>query len=158
MSGYKATFASKLTDVGSVAQEPLGTIRVEGNKKYKYVNIKNHTATVAGVAGSMVGYYALTGYLNNRVVIDLSDADSPVFAAGALCGTVVGTLDVDYYGWIQIKGACTLDTAVTNGAASDPIYLSTTDKTCVLPTATETQSICGCSYNTTTGVVLDCKE
>jgi len=157
MAGIKQTFVTKLTDVNSTAQEVLGTLRFEGNKVYKYVNIKNTTATVAGAAGSLVGYFAATGYLNNRVVIDESDADAAVNPAGALCGTVAGVLTVDYYGWIQIRGYCILDTAVTSGAAGSPFYLlgSTTDKTGSILTAV-TQAQCGVSMNTTTGVVLTC--
>lgn len=61
MAGIKQTFVTKLTDVNSTAQEVLGTLRFEGNKVYKYVEIKNTTATVAGAAGDPVAYFAATG-------------------------------------------------------------------------------------------------
>lgn len=144
------------------AHNELGAIWWIGNKAYKYVNIKNTTATVAGALGDPVGYFAVTGYGANRVVIDESDADNPPLCAGVLQGTVVGTLTVDYWGWIQIKGAATLVTAVTNGTSGAPVFLlgSTTDKT--MQRANEADSaavykqVCGYSLNTTTGVYLDC--
>lgn len=156
MAGLKQTFVTKLTDVNSTAQEVLGSLRFENNKVYKYVEIKNTTATVAGVAGDCVAYFAATGYGNNRVVLDLSDADATVaFAAGILCGTITGTLGVSEYGWIQIKGAATLSIAVTSGAAGKTFKLTTVDKTATVGTAA-TDNVMGISVNATTGVCLDC--
>ena len=155
MAGLRQTFLTKLTDVNTSDTEGVGTLRYEGGKWYKWVNFKNTTATVAGAAGSLVGYFAVTGYGNNRVVADLSDADAAVFCAGATLAAVTGTLTVDYYCWIQIKGAITLDTAVGSGAAGSPFYLTSTDKTGAIMSAA-TQSKAGISANTTTSVVLDC--
>lgn len=155
MRGMKQVFVTRLTDTDLTDKEGIGSLRQEGNAWYKYCKIMNTTATVAGVAGSLVGYFAATGYAAHRVVLDLSDADSAVFCAGALCGSVVGTLTVPYYGWVQIKGPCTLDTAVGSGAAGSPFYLGNTDKTAAISSAA-TQSNAGISMNTTTGVVLDC--
>lgn len=151
---------SDLATVSTTQNDTLGRLRFEGGKWYKYVNIKNHTATVAGAAGDPVGYYAVTGYTNNRVVIDLSDADSPAFAAGVLMGTVTGTLDVDYYGWIQCTGAATVVTAVSSGAAGAPFTLNATDKTFAKAAESDSaavyKQVAGISINTTTGVVLTC--
>lgn len=156
MAGIKQTFVTKLTDVNSTAQEVLGTLRFEGNKVYKYVEIKNTTATVAGVAGDCVAYFAATGYGNNRVVLDVSDADATVaFAAGILCGTITGTLTVAEYGWIQIKGPATLNIAVTSGAAGKTFKMTTVDKIATVGTAA-TDNVMGISMNATTGVCLDC--
>lgn len=156
MAGIKQTFVTKLTDVNTTAQEVLGTLRFDGNKVYKYVEIKNTTATVAGAIGDAVAYFAATGYGNNRVVVDLSDADATVpFAAGTLCGVITGTLTVAEYGWIQIKGPATMSVAVTSGAAGKTFKLSTTDKTASVSTAA-TDNNMGVSMNSTTGVCLDC--
>jgi len=156
----KTSFVTPLTSVETVAKEGLGSIRFQGGKWYKYVLFQNTTATVAGAAGSLVGYYAATGYTSNRVVADLTDADGVPFAAGATLAAVTGTLTVAYYCWIQIKGAIVLDTSVTNGAAGAPFYLSTTDKTGVRTVEVDSGGAvkrnAGISYNTTTGVVLDC--
>lgn len=164
MSGLKQTFITKLTDVNSTAQEPLGTLRYENNYVYKYVEIKNTTATVAGALGSPVGYFALTGYVSNRVVVDQSDSDNPPICAGILQGDIVGTLGVSEFGWIQIKGAATLGIAVTNGTAGAPIYLlgGATDKT--MQRANEVDAagvykqVAGFSRNATTGIIINCPE
>lgn len=154
-AGLKQVWMSPLTEVNSVAKEVLGAHRYENGKWYKYVNLKNTTATVAAAAGSLVAYFAATGYGNNRVVVDLTDADSAVFVAGAMVAAVAGVLTVDYYAWMQIKGLCTLDTAIGSGAAGSPWYLTSTDKTGAIASAA-TQAVGGISMNTTTGVILDC--
>lgn len=158
-SGIKQIFATKLTDIDTVQREQLGTIRIEGNKVYKYCLIQNTTATVAGAAGSLVGYFAATGYTSHRVVIDLTDADSQPSGAGALCGTVTGTAGTAYYGWVQIKGACTLDTAIINGTAGVPFHLTTTDKTGQRSNEADStgayKTVMGRCMNSTTGVILD---
>lgn len=155
-------FISPLTEVTTVQKEPLGTLRFEGKKRYKYVAIKNTTATVAGAAGSMVAYGAVTGYDNNLVVVDLTDADAIPIAAGVLLATVTGTAGTTYYGWVQYQGRATLDTAVTNGAIGAPFYLSTTDKTCVRTVEVDSggavKQNAGVSFNATTGVILRCVE
>ena len=161
-SGIKQAFASKLTDVDSVAREALGTLRFEGNKVFKYVEIKNVTATVAGAKGDPVGYAATgaNGYLNSKVVLDLTDADNPALMAGVLQGTVTGTLGTSYFGWIQIRGPATLLTAVTNGAAGAAFTMVATDKTCIKAAESDAaavyKQVAGWSYNATTGVVLGC--
>jgi hypothetical protein len=156
MSGLKQTFLTPLTEVSSVAKEILGSLRFENNKIYKYVNIKNTTATVAGAIGDLVAYFASTGYASNRVVVDLSDADATMpFGAGILCGVVTGTLTVDYYGWIQIKGPATITVAVTSGVAGQSFKMSATDKTGTIATAV-TDNRVGVCVNTTTSVALDC--
>jgi hypothetical protein len=155
MQGMKQVFITKLTDVSLTDKEGIGTIRQEGGCWYKYVMIKNHTATVAGAAGTLVGYYATTGFGAHRVVVDLSDADTIPVPAGALCGTVTGTLDVAYYGWVQTCGPVTLDTAVTSAAAGKNFIMSTTDKTGTVATNGVNMNA-GVCLNGTTGVVLMC--
>ncbi|KKM65406.1 hypothetical protein LCGC14_1491550, partial [marine sediment metagenome] len=54
--GIQKIFVTQLTAVDAVAKEPLGTIRFDGNKVYKYVELANITATVAGVAGDIASY------------------------------------------------------------------------------------------------------
>jgi hypothetical protein len=156
MSGLKQTFVTKLTDVNTVAQEPLGTLRFEGIKVYKYVEFKNTTATVAGAAGTMVAYNAATGHLNNKVVADLTDADAIPIPAGTTLATVTGTLATSYYCWIQIRGDSTLDTAVTSGAVGKGFTLTTTDRTCTVAVAGDVSPYAGISLDGTTGVILNC--
>lgn len=155
MKGIKQVFATKLTDIDTTDREGVGTVRIEGSKVYKYCLIKNTTATVAGAAGSLVGYFAGTGYGASRVVVDLSDADTIPVCAGALLATVTGTAGTSYYGWVQVQGAITLDTAVTSGAAGKTFFLSTTDKTGTVG-ANAYDQIAGVSLDGTTSVLLRC--
>lgn len=159
MAGLKQTFVTKLTDVNASAQEPLGTIRVENNKVYKYVQILN-SATVAGVAGDLVVYFAATGYINNRVCVRAADGDATTpFGAGALVAPVTGAAGVSEYGWIQVEGAATLSNNVTNGAAGGQFYKTTADKVGQLLVATNAaviQNSMGVCLNATTGVCLYC--
>lgn len=116
--GIQKIFVTQLTAVDSVAKEPLGTIRFDGNKIYKYVELANITATVAGVAGSIASYSADL-YDVNKVVLDADDADTKPIGAGVLQATVVGVLAVSEFCWIQIKGGATLNVVPVAGSAVD---------------------------------------
>lgn len=131
MYGIKKVFATRLSDVDVVDREGVGTIRIEGNRVYKYLKILNVTATVAGVAGDAIGYGA-DKYDLNTAVIDESDADTIPIPAGILCGTVAGVLATAYYCWSQIVGPAIVTVTVAGSAvAGDPFRLvgGTTDKT-----------------------------
>lgn len=154
-SGIKQAFASKLTDVDTVARDQLGTLRFEGNKVYKYCKLRNITATVAVAAGTLLAYEAADGYANHHVVSDHTDADAAINPAGVAGAVVAGILATDYYIWVQVKGQATLDTAVTSGAAGSPFYMTAADKSSAIVSAV-TQSPVGRSMNATTGVILDC--
>lgn len=153
--GIKQAFLTKLTDIDTKDVEGIGSLRIEGSKVYKYCLIKNTTATVAGAAGSLVAYFAGTGYGTSRVVVDLTDADTIVVCAGALLATVTGTAGTSYWGWVQVVGAITLDTAVSSGAAGKSFFLSTTDKTGTVGANAYDQKA-GVSLDGTTSVVLTC--
>lgn len=127
MPQLQSAILGALTDVGTTQQNALGEIRWEGGKAYKYVQIKNTTATVAGVAGD-VACYAADGYSDNLVVLDKSDANTAPIGAGVIQAAVTGTAGTSYYGWIQVKGAATLNTALGGSAASgDPLTPGTSD-------------------------------
>lgn len=148
---YQDIFVTQISDVDSSARDTVGAIRILDNKKYKYVMIKNTTATVAGVAGDPVAYFpgAVDG-TSARVVIDLTDADTIPVPAGFLCGTVAGTLTVAYYGWIQLTGQVTVPTAVTSGVVGNPVYLTTTDKTC----AKSVEADSAAAYKANMGILI----
>lgn len=170
MPSQQSAIIGALTDVTTSATNDLGTIYVEKSsggtvKRYKYVMIKNVTATVAGAAGSMVAYSTVAngGYSSNWVTVDLTDADNLPFAAGALLATVTGTAGTAYYGWIQIGGLVTLDTAITSGADGAPIYLTATDKTAAKAIEADStgvyKQVCGIAYDASEKiVVLTCPE
>lgn len=128
-SGIKKIFATPLSAVNTSAKEELGTIRFEGNDVYKYVKIRNVTATVAGVAGDPVAY-RVDEYDAHHVVLDITDADTIPIGAGCIQGTVTGTLATDYFGWIKIKGLQAIPTALAGTpAVGDDVGILATDKT-----------------------------
>jgi hypothetical protein len=108
------------------AEFKLGTIGMTSDgKMYKYVQYNAGAGTIAAVAGNVVGYFApagdfaAEGYTNNKVTSDVSDA---LVAAGVLQAVIADT----GYGWIQIRGAATLTTALVSGADGNTLVLSTT--------------------------------
>lgn len=120
------------TDVVSSSPEfTPGTIGMNHDGKvWKYVKIMNTTATVAGVAGDLVSYFKEVGHGQARVVTDVTDADGVPIGAGLLGGTIVGTLAVAEYGWIQIKGPATANQALAGTPLDgEPLVASATDKT-----------------------------
>ena len=101
---------------GSPPEFTAGTIGMDyDGKMYKYVKYDTGAGSVAGAAGNVAYYYTLDGYKLNTVTSDLSD--SIELGAGVL---VAAMADGDY-GWIQIKGAATVTTALTAGADGDPL-------------------------------------
>lgn len=146
-------FKTQLSDVNTTAVDIVGSLRWENDKLYKYTMIKNTTATVAGVAGDPVAYFAGGASIqgeDSRVVIDLTDADTIPVCAGFLMGTVTGTLTVAYYGWIQLTGVVTVPTAITSGVVGNPVYLTTTDKTLAKAVEVDTAG----AYKQTAGVEI----
>ena len=95
--------------------EPGTHYTAEDGKVYKYVQYDSGAGSVAAVAGNVTYYYTLDGYKNHQVTSDLSD--SVEIGAGVLQAVIEDT----GYGWIQIKGAATLTTALTAGADGDPL-------------------------------------
>lgn len=94
----------------------LGAVVEDGvTKIYKYVQYDTGAGSVAAVSGNVAYYYTLDGYRLNQVTSDLSD--SVEIGAGVL-QSAPGDGD---YCWIQIKGAATLNTALTAGADGDPL-------------------------------------
>jgi len=125
----KQIFNQAIDEVSSTLKDKLGDWRFVDGKVYKYVKLQNATATVAGVSGDPVAYGATSGYDNNLVVLDMSDAESQPVGAGFLNATVVGTLATAYYVWITIKGLVTVPTAVGSGVVGSTVRLTSTDKT-----------------------------
>jgi hypothetical protein len=106
--GLKQTFATTLAANDATQQESaLGLIRFDGNKTYRYVYVVDKAVT------------------EGDSVCQASSADGVVSAdrSGgsqvALCvrGVAIGAISSGYYGWIQIKGVCTVqcDGAVVTG-------------------------------------------
>lgn len=105
--------------LGASSQIPLfkpGQVAMDyDGKVYKYVEYKEGTAAVDGVAAEVAYYYTLDGYKLNQVTSDLSDS----VELGA--GVLVNAMSDGDFGWIQIKGPATLALALTAGADGDPL-------------------------------------
>lgn len=113
--GIKRVFATGLTETSIIDLEGIGSIRIEGNKVYKWVKYNNGAGSVASVAGDVGYYYGLSGdavsggYENSEVTMDLTDA---YLGAGVFQAVIADAS----YGWVQIRGPATLTTALLAGA------------------------------------------
>lgn len=101
--GQKQTFVTGITDYNTVNRDGLGTIRAENNAVYKYVQF---TGTTAVNAGDAVCYVAAASD-GSAVVVD--NANTPLGAGVSQVAVPAGTVA---YGWIQVKGLCTLGRAL----------------------------------------------
>ncbi len=122
----------------------LGAIGVaidaQGTKMYRYVKLRNETATVAVAAGDMLAYLASPANTAeyHTVVSDNSDAATKPIAAGMARATVAGAQNTAYYGWVQCAGFATVNQTIAGTPADgDGLFLSTTDKTLTLATAAD---------------------
>lgn len=103
------SWKTSLTEENSTAQELLGSIREGDNKVYKYVKFSGTTALVAGQAVCYV--------ITDETMTTVDSANAAICAGGALFShSGTGTA---YYGWIQIRGLFTMNSAVTAGAAGN---------------------------------------
>lgn len=127
--GRKHVFLTPLNAVELTDKEGVGTLRFEGNKVYKWVKFLNVTATVAVAAGDGVAYFAEVGHNTNRVVSDISDADSAPVGAGIVGATIAGVAGTAEYVWIQIQGPVTVLQAIADTPIDgQEVSMSTTDK------------------------------
>jgi hypothetical protein len=152
----KTIFNSALTDSFEKDVEGVGSIRVEGNKVYKFVKFDNGTGNIAAAAGNAVGYLKATGYSTSTVTCDVSDTDNIV--AGALLAVVPD----GYYCWVQIQGAATLAVALDDAPADGgPLVMGTTDaalgKAAVSGNAEASLAVCGLAEDASEKkVILNC--
>lgn len=99
----QTTFGSKVTLVETTQRHPLGTIRIEGNKTYKYMKAGGAIHALDGCATSAAGTVVVTG---------------ANFKACGVNTSRVTLADGDYF-WMQVAGEVTGDATVnlaTNGA------------------------------------------
>ena len=112
---FDAASTYKANELGSVAKfRDVGDTDY-GTAYFKYVQYKEGSAAVDGVAGEVCYYYTLDGVKNNQVSSDLSD--SVEIGAGFMHA---GPSDAEYL-WIQLTGPATLTIALTAGADGDPL-------------------------------------
>jgi hypothetical protein len=139
--------AADWTTVREFALGTLGaTVGPQGTKLYRYVKLRNETATVAVVAGDMLAYLASPAAgsgatLNDEfhtVVSDNTDAATKPIAAGMAGAAVAGVLATAYFGWVQTAGFATVNQTIAGTPTDgDALFLATTDKTLTLATAAD---------------------
>lgn len=152
-------------DWTTTAEHQLGTIGTNitstGSETYKYVALRNETATVAVADGDFVAYLAApaTDAEINTVVSDFTDASLKPMGAGVVRATVAGVLATNYYGWVQTRGYIVLNQALGGTvAAGDALMCSTTDKAVTLATAAD-DYICAIGHvDATKNVRLCCVD
>jgi len=121
ISGIKRIFATQLSDLDTFDKEGVGTLRQEGNKKYKYVRFVPGTATIAIVAGTAVAYKTISSM---TVTADSSDClASGLLGAGMAVAAQAGTATL--FGWIQVKGLVTAMPNAASGAAGNGLIMGT---------------------------------
>jgi len=82
-------------------------------KLYKYVQYDTGAGPVAAVAGNVAYYYAPGGTSAGATTVVTSDLSD---SAGLGAGVLQAVLADGEYGWIQVAGTATLNTALTAGA------------------------------------------
>jgi hypothetical protein len=130
----------------------IGDIHVShNNKTYRFVQYESGAGSVAAVAGNVCYFYAPSGAsagATNMVTSDLSD--SAEIGAGVLQAAIP---DGDY-GWIQVKGVATLNTALTAGADGDPLTpTGATDGTLDV-VAAATDAVCAYAIDASAKIVM----
>ena len=140
-------FSADWTSTPEFALGTMGmTIDAQGTKTFRYVKLRNETATVAVASGDMLAYLASPvagsgATLNHEfhtVVSDNTDAATKPIAAGVAGATVAGVASTAYYGWVQCGGFAIVNQTIAGTPADgDALFLSTTDKTLTLATAAD---------------------
>lgn len=155
MTIMKAVWPNKLTDV-STREVPglnLGDIRYQDGKFYKWVQYVEGTGALDLAAGDVVHYVDVTGYKNNKVTADVSDASGAEIGAGVVLAPVTENLS---YMWIQLTGFAQLSTALGGTAGDgDPLtVVGAADK--ALTKAAEADS--AATYKHVCAIALDASE
>jgi len=149
----------------STPEHALGTIGANitstGTETYKYVALRNETATVATTDGALVAYLAAPGTDAeiNTVVSDFTDASLKPIGAGVTRAIVAGTLATNFYGWIQTRGYKIMTVALGGTvAAGDALMASTTDMALTLATAADDHCCAVGHVDATKNVRLCCVD
>lgn len=113
--GTKRVWTDAVTDVNDSDVNGVGALRWQGTKCYKYVQYDTGAGPVAAVAGNVCYYYGVDGYELSKVTSDLSDS------IGIGAGVLQSAPTDGQYCWVQIRGAATVNTALTAGADGDAL-------------------------------------
>lgn len=144
--------AADLTGANSGKAPGIGDIYVSNdNKTYRFVKYNSGAGAIAAVAGNAVGFYAPGGVsaaAYNEVTSDVSDTA----ANGA--GVLVGAPGNGEYGWIQVKGICTLTTALVSGGDGNALIMSATTDGTLKVAAAVTDTVCAYAIDASAKVVM----
>lgn len=138
--------------VDKVAAFALGTIGQDNlGKKYKYVQYETGAGPVAAVVGNVAYYYAPGGVSAGATGVVTSDlSDSANVGAGVLMSTPAD----GEYGWVQISGPATLNTALTAGADGNALTaVGATDGTLDV-SALVTDFICAAAIDASAKIIM----
>lgn len=103
-----------LTVIDTTPKFTLGFVaQLQSGKKYKYVQYNTGAGAVAAVANNVCYYYAPSGASAGATTVVTSDLSD---SAGVGAGVLQAALTNGTYGWIQVTGTATLNTALTAGA------------------------------------------
>jgi hypothetical protein len=105
-----------LTNIDTVQEFPVHTIREEDGKTYRYVKFDNGAGNVAAVAGNLCYWTATSG----TVTSDESDSSIPA-------GIFMAVLTDGSWGWIQTRGLATVNNEGTDIALGAAMIASSTD-------------------------------
>lgn len=139
MSGSKYIFATQTTDTKTSDVEGVGRLRWEDDSCFRWV--KNPTTNYTPTQGDVVCHQFTDGISTTNGVLTtaLMNIYKPVtatlgFMAGVVCGlnwaASTGT-NPAVYGWIQVKGPCTLATITTASAAGGNSLIAVNGQTYV---------------------------
>ncbi|TGS47533.1 MULTISPECIES: hypothetical protein [unclassified Mesorhizobium] len=132
--------AAQLTGANSGKAPKVGDLYESyDSKSYRFVKYNQGAGAIAAVANNVVGFYAPGGTSTgvwNEVTSDVSDTA----ANGA--GVLAGAPGNGEYGWIQVKGPATLNTALVSGASGQALALSVTTDGTLKVAAAVTETVC----------------
>ena len=152
-TSIKKIFATKLTEFSTADKEGIGVIRREGAKTYKYVKYNQGVGTVAAVAGNMTAYKSDVSYGPAAAEVSSDVSDSLTVPAGML----MSAIPHGSFGWIQIKGIATLNTALVSGADGNALVMSATTDGTLKVAAAVTEVVAGAAIDASAKIVaLDC--
>lgn len=102
----QTTFHDKVTTKGTVQKYPLGTLRFEGNKAYKYVKSSGVIHSMDACTTAAAGTVKVTGANLKAVGINATGAD---------------TADAEYF-WMQVAGETPTFDSSGATAVGYPLY------------------------------------
>lgn len=145
------------------AEFRVGTLALvtddDGDKLYRYVEYNAGAGSVAAVAGSMASVYAAGGAggaSTSKNVVTMDGSDSLAVGAGVLQAVIAD----GGFGWVQIRGTCTMTPALVAGADGNALTRvgATADTGDLDVAALVTDNICAVALDASAKIVhLNCE-